>query len=136
MFRRNKEIFYGIAFGLGAAVIDTLMDAREGNIGFSDELTQHPVMVLYRGGFVLFGLLLGWLLWRDRKRERDFRQLSETLERLRQECAKHAFLMHAKLQILLMRDDLRLPQEAHDLIRLAYQGSQQLQTTLRETPPA
>ena len=134
MFRRYKEIFYGLVFGFGAAIIDTLMDARQEGLSFAGEMAQHPVMIFYRICFVLFGLLLGWLLWRDSKRVRDFRELSETMAQLRQQLGKNAFLMQTKLQLLLTRDDLHIPQEAQELIRLVYQSSQELQGALRDTP--
>jgi len=134
MFRKYKELFYGLAFGFGAALIDALIDASQQDSSISEQLTQHPLMLVYRGGFVLFGLLLGWLLWRNSKRERDFRELSESLARLRQQLAKDAFLMQTKLQVLLTRDDLRLPPEAQDLIRVVYQSSQELEASLRDTP--
>jgi len=38
-------------------------------------------MLFYRVVFLLFGLVLGWLLWQKNKRERDFRRLAEALKR-------------------------------------------------------
>ena len=58
MFQKYKEIFYGILFGLGATIIDSVMDAREAGLGLWDELIQHPGMLLYRTLFVIFGLVL------------------------------------------------------------------------------
>ncbi|PYX63289.1 MAG: hypothetical protein DMG74_17580 [Acidobacteria bacterium] len=42
---------------------------------------QHRPMLFYRVVFLLFGLVLGWLLWQKNKRERDFRRLAEALKR-------------------------------------------------------
>lgn len=134
MLQKYKEIFYGVAFGVGAEIMDTAIDAHMEGHGFWDELIQHPTMLLYRSLYVLFGLVLGWLLWQKNKRERDFRHLSETLERFHQECGRNALLLHTKLQVLLTRDDLRLSHEAQELVQFAYQRSQELQTLVKQKP--
>jgi hypothetical protein len=136
MFEKYKEVFYGILFGLGAAIIDSVMDAREAGLGLWDELNQHPGMLFYRTLFILFGVALGWLLWQRNKRERDFRALAEMLKQFRQECGGAAVVMHTKLQLLLTREDLQLPSEAEGLIRSLYQGSQELQALVNSKLPS
>jgi hypothetical protein len=135
MLQKYKEIFYGVAFGVGAATMDTVMDAHmQGNSVWA-ELIQHPLMLVYRSLFVFFGLALGWLLWQKNKRERDFRHLTRTLEQFHRECGSNVLLLHTKLQVLLTRNDLRLSHEAEELVRLAYQRSQELQTLVKEKLP-
>jgi hypothetical protein len=135
MFQKYKEIIFGIAFGVAAMIIDTGMDAKvEGNT-FTGELAAHPAMMLYRLGFVVLGLLLGWLLWRNRTREREFRLLAETLHNFQQQCATRCLLLRSTLQILLTRDDLHLSDEAQQLIRDACQKSQELQRIAEEKLP-
>jgi hypothetical protein len=136
MFQKYKEIFYGILFGLGATIIDSIMDAREAGLGLWDELIQHPGMLLYRTLFVIFGLVLGWLLWQRNKRERDFRALAEILKQFRQECGGAAVVMHTKLQVLLTHKDLQLSSEAEGLIRSLYRGSQELQNLINSKLPS
>jgi hypothetical protein len=136
MVHKYKEIFYGILFGVGASIMDSVMDARAEGLGLWDELIQHPGMLLYRALFVLLGLGLGWLLWQKNKREREFRDLAEMLKRFRQECGGAALVMHAKLQLLLTREDLHLSNEAEGLIRSLYEKSQDLQTLLNSKLPA
>jgi hypothetical protein len=136
MVQKYKEIFYGMLFGVGAAIIDSIMDARAEGLGLWDELIQHPGMLLYRILFVLLGLVFGWLLWQKNKRERDFRDLDEMLHRFRQECGGTAFVMHTKLQVLLTRQDLHLSNEAEGLIRSIYERSQDLQTLVNSKLPA
>ncbi len=56
MFQKYKEIFYGILFGLGAGIIDTVMHARMENTSFWIEMVQpQPAMIFYRVLFILFG---------------------------------------------------------------------------------
>ena len=136
MLQKYKEIFYGGLFGFGAAVLDTFMDAWMEGLSFRDELAQHGSMLFYRTLFILFGLALGWLLWQKNKREREFRDLSETLKRFRQEYDGPALLMHSKLQVLLTRKDLHLPVEAEELVRFVYQKSQDLQALVRNKLPS
>src|SRR6266849_7012375 len=128
MLQKYKEIFYGGLFGLGTAILDTVMDAQMEGLGFQDEMVQHRPMLFYRALFILIGLALGWLLWQKNKREREFRDLAEMLKRFRPECGGLALLMHVKLQVLLTREDLNLSNEAEGLIRFVYQKSQELQT--------
>jgi hypothetical protein len=135
MLQKYKEILYGVAFGVGAAIIDTAMDAHIQGHGVWVEIIQHPPMLFYRSMFVFFGLALGWLLWQKNKRERDFRHLTRTLERFHRECGTNVLLLHTKLQVLLTRNDLRLPHEAEELVQFAYQRSQALQTLLKEKLP-
>jgi hypothetical protein len=135
MLQKYKEIFYGVAFGVGAAVMDTAMDAHMQGHSVWAELIQHPPMLFYRSLFVLFGLALGWLLWQKNKRERDFRHLTQILERFHRECGRNALLLHTKLQVLLTRNDLRLSREAEELVQFAYQRSQELQSLVKEKLP-
>ena len=114
-------------FGLGASVIDVFMHASMEQQGFWMELIRpKPVMVVYRVFFIAFGLALGWLLWRKNKVERDFRSLAETVERFQTAIRQPAYLIHAKLQLLLMREDLQLPAEAEEMVRYAYEKSREI----------
>ena len=136
MLQKYKEIFYGGFFGFGAAVLDTFMDAQMEGLSFGDELVQHRPMLFYRILFVLFGAALGWLLWQKNKREREFRDLSETLRRFRQEYGGPAILMHSKLQVLLTREDLHLSVEAEEIVQFVYQRSQDLQSLVKNKLPS
>ena len=136
MLQKYKEIFYGLVFGLGAAVIDSVMDAHAESLSLGDELAQHPGMLLYRALFVAFGLAVGWLLWQKNKRERDFRDLAETLKRFRQDYGGVALVMHTKVQVLLTRQDPNLSDETERLIRIVYQSSQELQSLVNSKLPA
>ena len=136
MLQKYKEIFYGGIFGFGVSLIDTVMDARMEGLTLIDEMFQHRSMMIYRTVFIMFGLALGWLLWQNNRREREFRDLSEILRRFRQEYEGPALLMHTKLQTLLTRKDLHLPAEAEELVRFVYQKSQDLQVLVRTALPS
>lgn len=127
MLQRYKEIFYGLLFGLGASAIDVSMHASMEQHGFWTELFRpQPAMVVYRGSFIVFGLALGWLLWRKNKVERDFRSLLESAEQFRRGIGTPAILIHTRLQVLLTRGDLHLPPEAEEMIRFAYERSREI----------
>ena len=127
MLQRYKELFYGLLFGIGASVIDVFMHASMEQQGFWMELIHPPpMMVAYRVFFIAFGLGLGWLLWRKNKVERDFRRLAETVEHFQKSIRQPAYLIHAKLQLVLTRNDVQLPSEAAEMLRYAYEKSREI----------
>jgi hypothetical protein len=128
-----KEIFYGLAFGFGAAALDTLIDARGAGESFFSGFSQHPGMVLYRMLFVLYGLLIGWLLWNNNQRERSVRSLMEELNRFHHQYEAQAIVLHTNLQMLLTQD-LHLPPEADALLRSTYEKSRELQALAKQRP--
>jgi hypothetical protein len=136
MLQRYKELFYGLLFGLGASVIDVSMHASMEQRGFWTELFRpQAAMAAYRGAFIVFGLALGWLLWRKNRVERDFRRLLETAEQFRRGISTPAILIHTRLQILLTRGDLHLPPEAEEMIRYAYERSREIGILAEEKVP-
>ena len=135
MFQKYKEILFGLAFGIGAVVIDTGMDAMANGNSLMDEVAEHPAMLLYRAAFIVLGLALGWLLWQRNRRERKFRQLAEAVRRLQQECGTQALLLRSTLQNLLIRDDVHLSDAASQLVQQAYQKTQELQNIAEQKLP-
>ena len=133
MLNRYKEIVYGVVFGLGAAALDTAMDARSESESFLGEIGNHPGMLIYRCLFVLFGLLIGWLLWKNNQRERQVRQLMEDLRRFHQEYEAEAVVLHTNIQLLLTKS-LNLTPEAESLLRDTYEKSRELQTVAKRRP--
>lgn len=127
MLRKYKEIFFGLAFGIAAVLIDTGMDSVVDQNSLGDEVAEHPGMMLYRVVFILLGLGLGWLLWKNNRREREYRELTESLCQLKQQCEKQALLLRATLQNLLIRDDTQLSEGASQLVQQAYQQTAELQ---------
>lgn len=137
MLQRYKEIVYGLLFGLGAGVIDTVMHAQMTDRSFWEELVRpQSAMIFYRVLFLFFGLALGWLLWLKNKRERDFRKLTETVARFHREIGGPALLMHTRLQLLLMGQDWHLSPEAELAVRFVYERSLEIQAIVKERLPA
>jgi hypothetical protein len=135
MFQKYKEILFGLAFGIGAVILDTGMDAMADSNSLPDEVTEHPGMLWYRAVFIVFGLALGWVLWQRNRRERAYRQMAETLRKMQNELAKQALLLRATLQNLLIRDDLHLSDAASQLMQEAYQRTQELQEIAEQKLP-
>jgi len=106
----------------------------EGN-SLTDEVAAHPRMLLYRAVFIVLGLLLGWLLWKRNRRERENRELADMLRRLQQECGKQVMFLRATLQNLLIRDDVKLSDAASQVIQQAYQKTQELSTIAEQKLP-
>ena len=127
MLKKYKEFFFGLAFGIVANVLDTGVDALSNGNSLGDEVVERPAVMLYRAVFILLGLAFGWLLWKANRRERQYRQLTETLDRIQRECEQHTLLLRATLQNLLIRNDLHLSEAASQLLRQAYQQTQEFQ---------
>src|SRR5689334_2214502 len=136
MLQKYKEIVFGVAFGIAAMIIDSAMDATAEGYSLADEFAAHPGMIVYRLGFVLLGLILGWLLWRNHKRERELRQVEESFHRLQQRCSTHCLLVRSSLQLMLTRDNLHLSDEARRLLEDAYHKIGALQTVAEESAAA
>jgi|SRR5271165_1257939 len=135
MLQEYKEILFGLAFGIGAVILDTAMDATaQGNTYFG-ELTAHPAMMLYRAVFILLGLSLGWLLWQRNRTEREFRRVTEILRRIQQQSGTQGLLLRSTLQTLLTRNNLGLSDEARQLVQEAYQRTQEFQRIAEEKLP-
>ena len=128
MLRRHREIFYGLLFGFGAAVIDTFIDSTTQGKSFWDVSLG---MTLYRLCFVIFGFVLGWLLWRKNESERGFRSLQDQFQRLQREIDAPITVIHAQTQLLLGRSGA----EAQSVIRVIYEQSQKLQSIYRDHIP-
>ena len=126
MFQKCKEILFGLAFGIGAVVIDTSMDAMADGNSFIDEMAEHPSMLLCRV-VVVFGLVVGWLLWQNNRREREVRRVTEMLHKLQQECSTQGLLLRSSLPMLLMRADLHLTNVASRVLEETYARSQEYQ---------
>ena len=129
MLRSHREIFYGLLFGLGAAVIDMFIDSKTQGKSFWDVSIG---MTLYRSCFVLFGLVLGWFLWRKNESERQFRLLQDQLQTLQKEIGAPITVIHAETQLLLGRSGPQLSPEVQSAIRTIYEQSQKLQSIDRE----
>ena len=129
MQKSHREIFYGLLFGVGAALLDTLIDAVVQDKGFLDIPT---LMIFYRLLFVLFGLLLGWLLWRKNTSEREFRSLQDQVQELRHKIGAPTTVIYTQAQLLLGRDAAQLSPQIQSVVRTIYEQSQKLQSIERE----
>jgi hypothetical protein len=132
VLRRHREIFYGLLFGFGAAFIDTFIDAKTQNKSFWDVSIG---MTLYRSFFVIFGLVLGWLLWRKNESERGFRLLQDQLQNVQKEFGAPVTLIQAQAQLLLAGPGRQLSPEDQSAVRVIYEQSQRLQAINREKHP-
>jgi hypothetical protein len=132
VLRRHREIFYGLLFGFGAALIDMFIDSRTQGKSFWDASIG---MTLYRSCFVIFGFVLGWLLWRKNESERGCRLLQDQLQRLQKEMGAPITLIHAQTQLLLVGPGKQLSPEVQSAIRSIYEQCQRLQAIYREKYP-
>ena len=130
MLKHYKEIFYGLLFGLGAAFIDTFVDASTEHKAFWDFGLG---MIFYRGLFVLFGFILGWLLWRNNQSEREFRLVIVSIQKLQSDMDPPTVIIHAQTQLLLTKLGAPLPPEIEPLVRSIHQQSLKLQAIIKDS---
>jgi H+/Cl- antiporter ClcA len=133
MLSSYKEIIYGVALGVGAAALDTMLDAKAESQSLGGEITTHPAMLLYRALFVLFGFLIGWLVWRNRKREHELHGLMEETRRFHHEYEARAIVLHTNLQLLLTKA-VNLSPDGEALLRSTYEKSRELQALAKQRP--
>ena len=127
MLERYREIFYGLLVGIGVEILDVGMHAHEEGRSYWQEAMQtQPATLLYRFLFLSFGVGMGWLLWKRNKRERDYRQVVETLRGFQRDVANPASVVNAQLEVLLTRKDLQLTQATEEIVRSMYERSRQI----------
>jgi signal transduction histidine kinase len=130
VLKGHREIFFGLMFGVGAALLDMLIDAVAQDKAFLD---VPAFMILYRFLFVLFGLFLGWLLWRKNTSEREFRSLEDQVQELRHRIGAPTTVIYTQAQLLLLgRDAAQLSPQVQSVVRTIYEQSQKLQSIERE----
>lgn len=130
VLKGHREIFFGLMFGVGAALLDMLIDAVVQDRPYWD---VPIVMILYRFLFIFFGLLLGWLLWRRNTSERKFRSLEDQVQELRQRIGAPTTVIYTQAQLLLVgRDAAQLSPQVQSVVRTIYEQSQKLQSIERE----
>lgn len=118
MIKRFKELWFGIAFGIGAIFIDAAMHATMSGSTFLEELfSARPEMLFYRALFLSFGLSLGWMIWLNNRKEREFRDLKNAFDSLRSEMAPVLVMSYSRLLLLLGNTEVAtLPPEATRLL--------------------
>lgn len=130
---RYREVVFGVIFGIGAGMIDIVMHARMTQRSLLEELIwPAPEMLFYRALFMLFGIGIGVLLWQKSKREREARQLSDLLGKLRHDISASATIIHANVQLLLTQQGSSASTDAESVLQSIHQQSQKLLAVLRE----
>lgn len=132
MFRRFKEIWYGAFFGIGTILIDANMHSRMSDRSFVDELTElRGEMVFYRLLFLSFGLALGWLLWRNNRREREFRELQDRFARFQHQLSPLLTVTYSRLQMALTHPESTvLSSEISKHLQTAHEDIRRLKTMI------
>lgn len=132
MFRRFKEIWYGAIFGIGTVLIDVSMHSRMSDRSFLDELMAlHGEMVFYRLLFLSFGLALGWFLWRNNRREREFRELQDRFARFQHQLSPLLTVTYSRLQTALTHpESTLLSSEISKHLQMVHEDIRRLKTMI------
>lgn len=138
MFKRYKEILFGVLLGVTAWVVDAAMHAQLGaevhsSGGFWHELFQpNATALLFRSIFFLIAVCFGWSLWRSNWRERELRALEQAVVAFHRQLDSPAMRIVSHIRMLqgrpgVTRDDVAaeladaISEDAHAIDDLAKQ---------------
>ena len=85
IFRRYKEIIFGLLLGLAMWGVDAVMHAQLGadvhsSGSLADELLRPgTTQLIFRSGFLVISMAFGWALWRSNWRERELHALEDAI---------------------------------------------------------
>ena len=121
MFRRYKELLYGLGLGLAMWVVDAAMHAQLGPelhpAGFLSELLSPGVTQLFfRVVFVVISTALGWALWRSNWRERELRALEDAVVAFHRQLDGPALRIISYARVLQGRPGLAHDEVARDAV--------------------
>ena len=122
MFRRYKEIWFGVLMGMCMWALDALMHVLQHDdftwSGFSREIaTNDRYALMFRSLFLMVSLALGTSLWRSRQRKEQVTNIQALLTALRRQIANPALLIVGYSQMLHQREGWPLSQDSLQLIK-------------------
>ncbi len=134
MLRKFKEIWFGVLFGVGAVVIDAAMHAQMSRHSFLDELAAPSVeMIFYRVIFLAFGCVLGWLLWRNSRQEREVRWHKEVFQRFRSDLRPLLVMSYSRLELILTRpESASFSREVIDILQTLHEDIRRMKSAVEE----
>ena len=116
-----KEIFFGIALGAFAWLLDAVMHVELGADVHAGSLAQevfapHSTTLVFRAFFVVVAIAFGIFLWRANWRERQLRALEEVVVSFQRQLDAPALRILVALRSLRNRNSVLLDETAKDLV--------------------
>lgn len=120
MFRRYKEIAFGILLGAAMWIIDAAMHVELGaevaSHGFwSEVFTPHPTAVLFRLVYLILAAAFGVFLWRANWREREVRAFEQSVITFQRHLDSTALRILSHARQLQSRNSVSLDEMAAQL---------------------
>lgn len=120
MFKRYKEIWFGVLLGAGMWLTDVWMHVELGSDvhshDFYSELFQpHPTAVLFRAIYFLIAVAFGVFLWRANWRERELRAFETAILAFQRQLDRPALRILAHIRQLQNRNSVQLDEAARAL---------------------
>lgn len=120
MFKRYKEILFGVLLGVAMWLVDAAMHATLGaeihSEGFFAELlAPHLTTLLFRSVYFILAVAFGVFLWRMNWRERRFRALEKAVINFQHQLDAPALRILTSIRQLQNRNAVRLDEIAAEL---------------------
>lgn len=120
MFKRYKEIWFGILLGAAMWLMDALMHAELGaevhSSGFWAEIFQpHATAVLFRSIYFAIAVVFGIFLWRANWRERELRAFEAAIIAFQRQLDPPALRILSLTRRLQNRNSVQLDETAAEL---------------------
>jgi hypothetical protein len=140
VFKRYKEIWYGLGIGISAWLIDALMHSMQlGEFAwnaFAKELVignsaEFPFRVL----FVLVSTALGITLWRSNRRACRVRELQAAIGSFNRQIINPLILIVGYSQMLSLREGFPVAHESIQLIDEIQINAQKINEVIKQLPP-
>ena len=120
MFKRYKEIWFGILLGAAMWLMDAAMHAELGadvhSSGFWAEIFQPPATaVLFRSIYFVIATVFGVFLWRANWRERELRAFESAIIAFQRQLDRPALRILSLTRRLQNRNSVQLDETAAEL---------------------
>ncbi|MDQ3320889.1 MAG: hypothetical protein M3525_00310 [Acidobacteriota bacterium] len=119
--KRYKEIWFGIALGLGAWLIDAVMHTQIGagvDAGslWTEIFAPHPTALIFRLFYLVIAIAFGVFLWRANWRERQLRALEQSVISFQRQIDAPALRILGAARQIQTRNSVRLDETAERLV--------------------
>ncbi len=121
--KHYKEIWFGIALGLGAWLVDAVMhvelgaEVHAGSL-WTEIFAPHPTALVFRLFYLVLAMAFGVFLWRANWRERQLRALEQSVISFQRQLDAPALRILGAVRQIQTRNSVRLDETA---VRLGWE---------------
>lgn len=137
MARRYREIWCSVGIGFGAWALDAILNTSGRNqwgwgAFVEEQVVSDSPRLLFRILFLMVSLGLGYSLWLSRERERQIRDLQQTMNSLQFQIANPLLLIVGYCSILSLKEGWPASREAIEIVSEIRLNSQRLSEVVKQ----